>query len=85
MCLAAPGKIISIDDSTEGLRMALVAFGEVKKKICIEWLPEAGVGDYVLAHVGTALSLVDPDEAEETLRIFNDWGDRLEEIRGGSQ
>ena len=81
MCLAAPGKILTIDDSTEGLRMAMVEFGEVKKKICIEWLPEAKEGDYILAHVGTALSILDKKEAEETLKIFDDWASELEERR----
>ena len=81
MCLAAPGKIVTIDDSTEGLRMASVEFGEVKKRICLEWLPEAKVGDYILAHVGTALSIVDEEEAKETLKIFNDWADELERQR----
>ena len=78
MCLAAPGKILTIDSSTEGLRMAVVAFGEVKKKICIEWVPEAKVGDYILAHVGTALSILDEKEALETLDLFDKWAEGLE-------
>jgi hydrogenase expression/formation protein HypC len=79
MCLAAPGKIVSIDSSTEGLRMARVSFSGVIKNICIEWVPEANEGDYVLAHAGTALSIVDAKEAEETLDIFRQWVDGLDE------
>ena len=79
MCLAAPGKIVSIDTSTEGLRMAKVSFSGVIKNICIEWIPEAILGDYVLAHAGTALSIVDAKQAEETLEIFKEWVDGLDE------
>ena len=50
MCLAVPGKIVSIDSSNPDLRMAKVSFGGVIKEICVQWLPEAGMGDYVIAH-----------------------------------
>jgi hydrogenase expression/formation protein HypC len=79
MCLAAPGRIESIDNSVEGLRMAKVSFSGIIKNICIEWIPEAVEGDYVLAHAGTALSVVDSKEAEETLDIFKEWVDGLDE------
>ena len=78
MCLAAPGKILTIDESTKGLRMATVDFGGVKKNICIEWVPEAGIGDYILVHVGTAISIVNEEEAKETLRLFDEWAQGLE-------
>jgi hydrogenase expression/formation protein HypC len=78
MCLAVPGKIISISDSTPDLRMAKVSFGGVVKDICIQWLPEAVAGDYVLAHVGTALSIVDQEDAEATLRDFEEMSQLLE-------
>lgn len=77
MCLAVPGQIITIDNSTPGLRMAKVSFAGIIKEICIEWLPEAVIGDFVIAHAGTALSKVDTGEAEETLRIFQEWTDGL--------
>lgn len=79
MCLAAPGKIISIDQSIPDLRMAKVDFSGVIKDICIEWLPEAGIGSYVLAHVGTALSLVNEEDALASLNQLNEMGDLLEE------
>ncbi len=72
MCLAIPGKIISINENN-GLRTAKVSFGGAVKDINIQWLPEAKVGNYILAHVGTALSIVDEDEAEEVLKTFEDF------------
>ncbi|MBL7995159.1 HypC/HybG/HupF family hydrogenase formation chaperone [bacterium] len=78
MCLAVPGKIISIDDSA-ALRMAKVNFGGVGKDVCLEWLPEAKIGDYVLVHVGFALSKIDEIEAKETLRMLTEMGELIEE------
>jgi hydrogenase expression/formation protein HypC len=78
MCLAVPGKIMLIDDS-ESLRMAQVDFNGVVQDICIEWLPEAKIGDYVLAHVGTALSLIDEASAKASLDAFNEMEDLLKQ------
>ena len=66
MCLAVPGKIISIDRSVPALAMAKVDFSGVTKDICIQWV-DAAEGDYVLAHAGMAISVVNAREAEETL------------------
>jgi hydrogenase expression/formation protein HypC len=79
MCLAIPGKIVEIDESIKDLRMAKVSFNGVIKKICIEWLPEAKLDDYVMVHAGTALSIVNAKEAEETIAIFNQWSTELEQ------
>lgn len=76
MCLAVPGKIVSIDASVPDLRMAKVSFGGVIKEICVQWLPEAGIGDYVLAHVGMALNKLDEEEARLSLEAFDEM-DRL--------
>ena len=78
MCLSLPGKILSINDSSE-LRMATVDFGGVKREICIEWLPEAGIGDYVLAHVGTALTVLDEKSALESIEALTELSKVLEE------
>jgi len=75
MCLAVPGKITSIDESNPDLRMAKVNFNGVTKDICIEWLPDVNIGDYVLVHVGFALNKIDEEDAEETLRILKEMGD----------
>ncbi len=78
MCLAVPGKIVSIDESA-ALKMAKVNFGGVGKDVCLEWLPDAQIGDYVLVHVGFALSKVDEKEAEETIRMLHEMGELIEE------
>ena len=75
MCLAIPGKIVSIDESNNELKMAKVNFGGVMKDICIQWLDEVQVGDYVLAHVGFALNKIDQKDAEETIEILKQMGD----------
>ena len=79
MCLAIPGHIREIYED-RGLRMARATFGGTVRKVCLEQLPEAKVGDYVLVHVGFALSLVDPEEAERTYRLLEALG-QLEELR----
>lgn len=66
MCLAVPGKIVSIDRSVPDLAMAKVDFSGITKDICIQWV-DATEGDYVLAHAGMAISVVNAREAEETL------------------
>jgi len=75
MCLAVPGKIESISTNQDGLRMAMVDFAGVKKEICLEWLPETVVGDYVLVHVGFALNKIDEEDAQETINILREMGD----------
>lgn len=70
MCLAIPGKIISVDASIPDLKMARVDFGGVVKNICIEWT-DAEVGEYVLAHAGVALCKVDTQEALRSIDAFH--------------
>jgi hydrogenase expression/formation protein HypC len=76
MCLAVPGKIISIDDDGIPLesvadpslfRTGKVSFGGAIKAVSLAYVPEATVGDYVMVHVGFALSILDAQEAEQTL------------------
>ncbi|MGI9168235.1 MAG: HypC/HybG/HupF family hydrogenase formation chaperone [Pyrinomonadaceae bacterium] len=75
MCLAIPGKIVEIVDETN--QIAKVEVGGVKRNINIGMLDkeEARVGDYVLIHVGFAMSKVDEQEAEETLRVLKEIGE----------
>jgi hydrogenase expression/formation protein HypC len=69
MCLGIPGKVVEIRD--EGpLRMAMVDFGGVRKEACLAYLPEVQLGDYVIVHVGFAISQLDEDEAMKTLEIL---------------
>ena len=68
MCLAVPGQVLSITDETDELRRSgRVSFGGVVKEVNLAYVPEARVGDYVVVHVGFALSVVDEEEARQTL------------------
>jgi hydrogenase expression/formation protein HypC len=69
MCLAVPGKILELFQE-EGVRMARVEFGGVVRNACMEYLPEAAVGDYVIVHVGFAISKVDEEEAQRTYQLL---------------
>ena len=71
MCLAVPGKVVDI--SGEGdLRMGRIDFGGVKRQACLAYLPEAQVGDYVLVHVGFAISRIEERAARETLQTLTE-------------
>lgn len=69
MCLGVPGRIARIDDDGP-LRMGAVAFGAIDKEVCLAYVPEAGVGDWVVVHAGFAISQVDAVQARETLRML---------------
>ncbi|MFI2435929.1 HypC/HybG/HupF family hydrogenase formation chaperone [Streptomyces sp. NPDC018693] len=69
MCLGIPGRILSMYDDA-GLRMATVDFGGVRREVCLSCTPGAGVGAYVIVHVGFAISEVDEGEAERTLEVL---------------
>lgn len=78
MCLAIPGKILEFHDSN-GIKMAKVDFGGVSREACLEYLPEAGLGDFVMVHVGFAISKVDEEEAARTFKYLEDM-DELAEL-----
>ncbi len=81
MCLAIPGKIESIESQYNGMvQMARVAFGGIYKEASLEMVPHAKVGDYVLVHVGVALSVIDEEEALKTFSYLSEIGE-LEELR----
>ena len=67
MCLAVPGKVLSITDATSLMRLGKVSFGGVVKDVSLAYVPEAQVGDYVIVHVGFAISRLDEQEAD---RVF---------------
>src|ERR1039457_2595500 len=83
MCLAIPGKIVSLHDA-QGLKMAKVDFGGVFREACLEYLPEAALGDYVMVHVGFAISRVDEEEAARTYQILREMG-QLAELGGSGK
>ena len=71
MCLGVPGKIVSIYD-VDGIKMGKIDFGGVIREACLEYIPEANVGDYTLIHVGFALNLISEQEAQETLALLRE-------------
>ena len=70
MCLAVPGKIVSITDDESLLRMGRVSFGGLIKQVSLAYVPEAQLNDYVIVHAGFALSTLDLDQATETLNYL---------------
>lgn len=81
MCLGIPGKIIEIYES-DSLQMAKIDFGGIVKEACLAYTPEAKVGEYALIHVGFAISLMDEEEAQETLKLIKEVADFNDEIPG---
>jgi hydrogenase expression/formation protein HypC len=69
MCLGIPAKVIELYE-TNGLKMAKVDFGGVIKEACMEYLPEVKLGDYTIIHVGFGLSILDEQEAMETMDLL---------------
>jgi len=78
MCLAVPGKILSIDGNDPLLRSGKVDFAGVVKHINLAYVPEAKIGDYVLVHVGFAISTVDEAEARQVFEYLKQMGDLAE-------
>ena len=82
MCLAVPGKILSLADR-DGTLMSLVDFGGIKKDVCLQYIPDAAVGDYVVVHVGFAIQRLDEESAKRTLAEFEHLGVLNEEFGDG--
>ena len=81
MCLAVPGKIVTIvEESNLGLRRGKVDFGGIRKEVCLDYTPEAELGDYVLVHVGFALTVVDEEEAQRVFEALKEL-DQLDELK----
>ncbi len=74
MCLAVPGKILSITGE-DLLRMARVSFGGTVKEVNLAYVPEAQVGDYVLVHIGFAISKIDEEEAKKVFEYLKEMGE----------
>lgn len=79
MCLGVPGKIVDVYEKG-GLKMAKVDFGGVFREACLDYVPEAQVGDYCLIHVGFAISVLSESEAKETLDLLKQVTDFEEEL-----
>jgi hydrogenase expression/formation protein HypC len=82
MCLSIPAKIIEIKQNVSPL-MGNVDFGGVSREVCLDYVPEAKVGQYVLVHVGFAISLLDEEEALATIEMLRQMEDLADEVDAG--
>ena len=79
MCLGVPARIEEIFQK-DGLHMARVDFGGVSREVCLDYVPEAKVGDYCIIHVGFAISLLSEAEAKETLALLSEIANIEDEL-----
>ena len=84
MCLGIPGEILETHAGPGGLRYGTVRFGGASREVCLEYVPEAAVGDFVIVHEGLALSRISPEDAAETFRYLEEMQD-LADIDGEMQ
>jgi hydrogenase expression/formation protein HypC len=73
MCLGVPGRVLSVREGA--LRTGRVAFGPITKDVCLEYVPEAGVGDYVVVHVGFAITKISESDAERVFGYLESIGE----------
>ena len=73
MCLGIPGRIVELYE-TDGTQMGKVDFDGILKEVCLTFVPEAGIGSYVIVHVGFAITMVDEESAHETLALMREMG-----------
>ena len=78
MCLGVPGKVLTVEENAQGMAMGTVSFAGVNKEVCLAYVPEAKPGDYVIVHVGFAISIVSEQEAEETFELLRQMGELAE-------
>ncbi|GAB91401.1 HypC/HybG/HupF family hydrogenase formation chaperone [Gordonia rhizosphera] len=79
MCLAVPGRIVSIDGDGDPI-MSVVDFGGLRKDVCLQFIPDAAIGEYVMVHVGFAIQRLDEESALATLAEFEHLGVLSEEF-----
>lgn len=82
MCLGIPGEVTALFRK-DGLRFAKVRFGGVSREVCLEYQPDTALGDFVLVHVGFAISKLDAQEAARSLEVLQELG-QLEELQDGA-
>ncbi|MCI3224996.1 HypC/HybG/HupF family hydrogenase formation chaperone [Streptomyces sp. NP-1717] len=82
MCLAVPGRVLSTAE-VDGALMAQVDFGGVRKEVCLQYIPDAEIGEYVVVHVGFAIQRLDEESAWRTLANFEKLGLLEEEFGDG--
>lgn len=75
MCLGVPGKVLRVDPSDIGMTMGKVSFGGIVKDVCLAYTPDVQPGDYVLVHVGFAISKLDEQHALDVFRTLKEMGE----------
>jgi hydrogenase expression/formation protein HypC len=85
MCLGVPGKILSLEPNAVGMTMGKVSFGGVTKEVCLAYVPEAQVGDYVIVHAGFALNTLNEQEANEVFDLLQQMGEIEEGVMANSE
>jgi hydrogenase expression/formation protein HypC len=78
MCLGVPGRVESIEENELGMTMGKVNFGGIAKDICLAYVPEVQIGEYVVVHVGFALSKISEEEAREVFELLKEMGELQE-------
>ncbi len=79
MCLGIPGKVVHIEPNELGMSMGKVNFGGITREVCLAYVPEVEVGEYVIVHVGFAISTIDEQEAMEVFAMLKEMGE-LDEL-----
>jgi hydrogenase expression/formation protein HypC len=78
VCLGIPGRVVSIEENPLGMTQGRVSFGGITKDVCLAYVPGVAVGDYVVVHVGFAISRIDEDEAAEVFRLLESMNETAE-------
>jgi hydrogenase expression/formation protein HypC len=77
VCLGIPGEVLEVREEN-GLRLARVKFAGISRDVCLDYVPDAAPGEYVLVHVGFAISKIDAEEAERAYRVLEELGQTAE-------
>ena len=78
MCLGVPGRVTRVETNEIGMTMGRVDFAGISKEVCLAYVPEAKVGDYVVVHVGFAISRIEEEEAQQVFRTLKEMGELAE-------
>ncbi len=75
MCLGVPGQVVEVEENPLGIKMGVVSFAGIRREVCLSYTPEAKAGDYVLVHVGFAISRIDEEHAREVWDVLEKMGE----------
>jgi hydrogenase expression/formation protein HypC len=78
VCLGIPGRVVSIEENALGMTQGRVSFGGITKDVCLAYVPGVRIGDYVVVHVGFAISQIDEHEATEVFRLLQQMNETVE-------